>query len=161
MRQVLLNLLTNAKRHTPPDGEIHVRVAHDEGRVRIDVHNTGSSLTEEQQTHVFDRFYRADPARQRATGGTGLGLTIVKHLVEAHAGQIAVTSDATGVTFSVALAMIASEPVLSWGSSSRGSAEIYVHVPLKFQKRRSGPSRGVDDGRVYVQLGGTRGRCRR
>ena len=103
LRQVLLNLLTNAARHTPAGGTIAVRAARVNGDVAISVRNTGSTLTAGQAARVFDRFYRGDPARQRATGGTGLGLAIVKHLVEAHGGRVDASSGPDGVTFTVRL----------------------------------------------------------
>jgi len=103
LRQIVLNLLTNADRHTPADGVITLSASSMGAEALIAVHNTGSALTAEELSRVFDRFYRADPARQRATGGSGLGLAIVKHLVEAQRGRVWATSDATGVTFSVAL----------------------------------------------------------
>jgi signal transduction histidine kinase len=97
-RQVMINLLTNARRHTPTDGEIIVRASRESDAVTVEVRNTGSSLDAEQLQRIFDRFYRGDPARQRATGGTGLGLTIVKHFVEAHGGEVSAASDSTSVT---------------------------------------------------------------
>lgn len=103
LRQIVLNLLANADRHTPAGGVITLRAAAIGGEAVIDVHNTGSALTREEQGRVFDRFYRADPARQRSTGGSGLGLAIVKQLTEAQGGRVWVSSDATGVTFGVAL----------------------------------------------------------
>jgi signal transduction histidine kinase len=103
LRQVLLNLLTNASRHTPPDGTIAVAASTGDGETRVTVRNTGSRLTAEEAARVFDRFYRTDPSRQRATGGSGLGLAIVKHLVEAHGGRVFVSPEANAVTFGVAL----------------------------------------------------------
>lgn len=103
LRQIVLNLLTNADRHTPADGTVTVRALPRSARVVIEVHNTGSTLSAEEQSRVFDRFYRADPARQRLTGGTGLGLAIVKQLAEAQGGRVWAASDATGVTFGVDL----------------------------------------------------------
>ncbi len=103
LRQILLNLLTNADRHTPPGGRIRVRSAVRDGEVAIEVANSGSRLDPDQLARVFDRFYRTDPARQRGTGGTGLGLAIVKHLVEAQGGRVAASSGDDGVVFSVAL----------------------------------------------------------
>lgn len=105
LRQIVLNLLTNADRHTPAGGTITIRAFAREGRAIVEVHNTGSALTAEEQSRVFDRFYRADPARQRATGGSGLGLAIVKQLAEAQTGRVWAHSDATGVTFGVSLQM--------------------------------------------------------
>ncbi|MEO7272164.1 MAG: ATP-binding protein [Vicinamibacterales bacterium] len=103
LRQILINLLTNADRYTPPDGAIRVTAAHASGQVVVSVGNTGSSLDPEQVSRVFDRFYRADPARQRATGGSGLGLAIVRHLAEALGGSVDAHSDATSVTMRVRL----------------------------------------------------------
>jgi len=88
VRQVLVNMMTNAQRHTPPDGAINVSASQQQHEIRIEVHNTGSDLTDDELARVFDRFYRADPARQRSTGGTGLGLAIVKQLVEAQGGRV-------------------------------------------------------------------------
>jgi signal transduction histidine kinase len=103
VRQIVVNLLTNAARHTPADGAITIDAAVDGDRVRVNVHNTGSSLDAAAADRVFDRFYRVDPARSRATGGSGLGLAIVKQLVEAQGGQVWAASDATGVTVGFAL----------------------------------------------------------
>ena len=86
--QALGNLLDNAVRHTPEGGEVVVSVAAAGDLVRVSVEDTGEGLPEEELTQVFDRFYRVDPSRSRATGGTGLGLTIARQLVEAHGGSI-------------------------------------------------------------------------
>jgi signal transduction histidine kinase len=99
VRQILVNLLTNADRHTPSGGTITVRGFRQDGDAVVEVHNTGSSLEPDQLARVFERFYRADPARRRSTGGSGLGLSIVKHLVEGQGGQVWARSDESGVTF--------------------------------------------------------------
>lgn len=102
VRQVLVNLMTNAQRHTPAEGRIHVTARAEPSEILIEVHNTGSDLSDEQIARVFDRFYRADPARQRTTGGAGLGLAIVKHLIEAQGGRVwAVRRD--GIVFGFTL----------------------------------------------------------
>jgi len=88
VRQVLVNLLTNAERYTPAGGAILVLGRAVGAEAEIEVRNTGSSLDDNQLAHVFERFYRADPSRQRTTGGTGLGLAIVKHLVQAQGGRV-------------------------------------------------------------------------
>ena len=103
VRQVLVNLLTNADRHTPPGGTITIRGTRDADYASVEVHNTGSSLDPDQRGRVFERFYRVDPARRRSTGGSGLGLAIVKHLVEAQGGRVWATSDDAGVTFGFTL----------------------------------------------------------
>lgn len=96
MGQVLGNLLDNALRHTPPGGEVQVRVWSDRENVRMDVADTGVGLSPEHLLHVFERFYRVDQARDRAHGGSGIGLAIVKAVVEAHGGRVAVSSDGPG-----------------------------------------------------------------
>jgi signal transduction histidine kinase len=107
LRQVVLNLLTNAERYTPASGSIVVRAAsggpaagqaQPEPLVGIEVRNSGSRLTTDDLSRVFDRFYRADPSRERGSGGTGLGLAIVKHLIEAQGGRVWARSDEDGVT---------------------------------------------------------------
>jgi signal transduction histidine kinase len=103
VRQILVNLLTNADRHTSAEGTISVRGRADGAVAVIEVHNTGSPLAPDQVARVFERFYRADPARRRSTGGSGLGLAIVKHLAEAQGGRVWVASDRVGVTFGVEL----------------------------------------------------------
>ena len=88
IQQSLGNLLDNAIRHTPPDGVVTVSAQrHDDG-VRIEVADTGPGISPEDLRHVFDRLYRVDPSRDRSTGGSGLGLTITRQLVEAHGGAV-------------------------------------------------------------------------
>jgi len=102
--QVLRNLLDNALTHMPPGGEIAV-AAHTEGQwVEVSVRDTGSGIAAEDLPYVFERFYRADKSRSRATGGAGLGLAIARQLVEAHGGRIWVEStEGEGSTFTFAL----------------------------------------------------------
>jgi signal transduction histidine kinase len=93
LRQVLLNLLDNARKYTPAGGRITLTAAADDGRVCLTVEDTGIGIPAEAQAHLFDRFYRVDSARTRRTGGTGLGLPIVRGLVEAHGGIVAIESE--------------------------------------------------------------------
>jgi len=86
-RQVLANLLSNALIYTPVDGEIRVNVRRVEESVELSVSDTGPGISDEDLPHLFERFYRGDPARGR-TGGSGLGLAIVRQWVEAHGGTI-------------------------------------------------------------------------
>ena len=96
LEQMLRNLISNARRHTPPGGRIDIRASRD-GRGRgIEVVDTGTGIAAEHLPHVFDRFYRADPSRDRATGGAGLGLAIVRRLAEAHGGTVSASSDGPG-----------------------------------------------------------------
>jgi two-component system, OmpR family, sensor histidine kinase BaeS len=107
LRQVLGNLLTNAIRYTDRDGHVLVRVRAEAGEAVVTVQDTGVGIAPGDVSRVFDRFWRADPARQRATGGTGLGLTIAHRIVTDHGGRIEVTSRAhVGTTFTVRLPLI-------------------------------------------------------
>ncbi len=91
--QVITNLLENAIRHTNPGGKIHVSAGTPSSRLAsVSVTDTGEGIPPEAVPYIFDRFYRADSSRNRSTGGAGLGLTIVKKLVEAHGGTITVES---------------------------------------------------------------------
>jgi signal transduction histidine kinase len=86
VERVLLNLLTNALRHTPTDGAVAVRVEPRSGEVQVTVEDTGDGLGEEAEQRMFDRFWRGD--RARSSRGAGLGLAISRGLVEAHGGRI-------------------------------------------------------------------------
>lgn len=88
MHQILGNLLTNAIRHTPEKGTITVRVRREAERVRFAVINTGDGLTPEEAAHVFEPFWRAENARERDRGGSGLGLPISRQLLLLHNGRI-------------------------------------------------------------------------
>ncbi len=86
-RQIMANLLSNALRYTPEDGTIRVVVDRVGREVEVSVTDTGPGISSLDLPHLFERFYRGDPARNR-TGGSGLGLAIVRHWVEAHGGRI-------------------------------------------------------------------------
>lgn len=103
--QVLTNLLDNALRHTPMGGVVTLDCSSTTGWVRYAVTDTGDGIGTEHLRHVFDRFYRADTARDRTRGGSGIGLAIARALTEAHGGTIGVTSEGTGrgATFTVRL----------------------------------------------------------
>jgi signal transduction histidine kinase len=104
LRQVLRNLLANAIAHTPRDGQIVVAARQEGGQVAVQVRDTGEGIAPEHLAFVFERFYRADPSRTRATGGAGLGLAIVKQFVEAHGGTVSVESTpGQGATFTFTL----------------------------------------------------------
>ncbi len=96
LMQVLQNLLNNALRHTLEGGAIEVAVAARAGGVEIVVRDTGEGILAEDLPHIFERFYRSGKARDRDSGGTGLGLAIVQALVQAHNGQVTVTSGGKG-----------------------------------------------------------------
>ena len=103
--QVMLNLLGNALQYTPAGGQVAVRAFLDGDYVAINVQDSGIGLSSEHLAHVFERFYRVDKSRSRTGGGSGIGLTISKHLVEAHGGRIGADSPGLGKgsTFSFTL----------------------------------------------------------
>ena len=92
LRQVVANLLANARVHTPVDAPIHVAVQHEPDRVVLTVADQGPGMDPDTAAHAFERFYRADPSRARDRGGSGLGLSIVAAIVEAHGGHVALES---------------------------------------------------------------------
>jgi two-component system OmpR family sensor kinase len=103
LRQVVDNLLENARVHTPPGTPAHVRVDRDDSHVVLAVADEGPGLSAEARSRVFERFYRDDGARSRETGGAGLGLAIVAAIAEAHGGAVRVVEGAPGATFEVRL----------------------------------------------------------
>ncbi len=105
--QVLGNLLSNALTHTPSGGEVVVAAQARESEVELSVSDTGEGILPDHLPYIFERFYRADKSRSRATGGTGLGLAIARQLVEAHGGRIEVESEVgrgTQFTFTLPVA---------------------------------------------------------
>ena len=92
VNQVLHNILENAVAHTPKGGAINVTAGAKGKWVEVSVSDTGEGIPAEDLPHIFERFYRVDKSRARATGGSGLGLTIARRLIEAHGGTIAVQS---------------------------------------------------------------------
>jgi two-component system, OmpR family, sensor histidine kinase BaeS len=94
--QVLTNLLTNALRYTPAPGKVEVRVAQQIDMVTFTVSDTGVGLAPEHLEHLFERFYRVDKSRSRALGGSGIGLTIAKALVETMGGEMRAQSPGIG-----------------------------------------------------------------
>ena len=107
MQQVLHNLLENSIRYTDPGGKIRVRLISSPGAVMIEVSDTGIGIPESNLPYVFERFYRSDRARRAHPGGSGLGLSIVKWIVEAHKGKVEVSSRVgEGATFVVTLPLV-------------------------------------------------------
>src|SRR5688500_5229018 len=88
VHQVLFNLVDNAVRFTPTGGSVTVSARRRNGSVEVAVSDTGAGIPPEHLPRLFERFYRADPARGRGEGGTGIGLAIARSVVEAHGGQI-------------------------------------------------------------------------
>ena len=114
----LRNLVSNAVTYSPDETRVAVAARTDSGMVEIDVKDQGIGIASHDQDRIFERFYRADPARSRATGGTGLGLSIVKHVCENHGGDVAVWSElGVGSTFTLRLPLASgteSAELTSW-----------------------------------------------
>ena len=132
LQQVLLILIDNAITHTPSGGSVDVRVQRRGQYAEVEVADTGVGIAPEHLPRIFDRFYRADKARARARGGTGLGLSIAKMLVDAHRGQLQVTSTlGVGTTVTVALPLT-SPP----GRLGGRFGELAAHLPHSSMPRQ-------------------------
>lgn len=103
LHQVISNLLANARTHTPVGTPISITAKQDDSGITIQVSDQGPGLSVEDQTRIFERFYRADPSRVRNGGeGSGLGLSIVDAVMKAHGGKVSVTSElGKGATFTL------------------------------------------------------------
>ncbi|GAB3590862.1 Signal transduction histidine-protein kinase BaeS [Corynebacterium faecale] len=112
--QVMGNLLSNALRHTPAGGQVTISARRQgAGTVLIDVADNGEGLTSDQLGHIFERFYRGDAARNRDHGGSGIGLTISKALVEAHGGTLTASSAGSGFGTTLTIRLPLSTPSTS------------------------------------------------
>jgi heavy metal sensor kinase len=117
LRRAVLNLLDNAIKYSRDGGKVRVSMTKDSTDAWISIRDEGIGIAKADLPHIFDRFFRADPARNRSSGGTGLGLALVKWVVEAHRGRINVLSEPDrGADFQIALPLQTPEP--------RGAAEI-------------------------------------
>jgi CheY-like chemotaxis protein len=125
LQQIIWNLLSNAVKFTPHGGKIHVRVERDDSNGKVTVSDTGQGIDPEFLPRVFDRFRQADSSTTRSFGGLGLGLAIVRHLVELHGGTVSAYSDGTGrgATFSASFPLITDRVE---ASSVMSSGEIHV-----------------------------------
>jgi signal transduction histidine kinase len=104
LAQVLDNLISNAVKFTPQGGTVSVRLAVHNGEAALEVRDTGVGIPAAEQDRLFERFYRATTATERAIPGVGLGLTIAKAIVEAHGGNLDFESvEGSGTTFTVRL----------------------------------------------------------
>ena len=89
---MLINLLSNAIKFSPENSEIRIIATGGEGELKVSVSDSGIGISEQDQVHLFERFFRVDKSRSREQGGSGLGLSIVKHIIEAHHQTINVRS---------------------------------------------------------------------
>jgi two-component system phosphate regulon sensor histidine kinase PhoR len=111
LRQVFVNLVHNAILHSPRGATITVAIAQDDGLAECCVSDAGPGIAPQHRAHVFQRFYRADPARSQAAGGAGLGLALVRSIVELHGGTVVlVDRDGPGAVFCVRLPAEGAQP---------------------------------------------------
>ena len=123
LTQVLSNLLDNALRHTPTGGHVRLTAARAGAEVVFTVTDDGDGIGAEHLPHIFERFYRADSARDRGRGGSGIGLAIVKALTEAHGGHVNVASrgPGQGTTFTVTVPAL-NQAAIDQNATVAGSA---------------------------------------
>jgi len=112
LQQVFWNLLSNAIKFTPESGQVRIKAGQADSQVRVSVSDSGIGIAPEFLPHIFDRFRQADGSTTRVHGGLGLGLSIVKHLVQLHAGHVTVESGGQnqGATFIVSLPLASNVP---------------------------------------------------
>jgi len=129
LEQVLTNLLHNAVKYMEPGGTIHVSTLAEDDRVLLRVRDAGAGIAANDLPHIFDLFVQADRSLDRAQGGLGVGLTLVRHLVEMHGGSVSAHSDGTGLgsEFTVRLPLL--------GPPAITVAPPTVGTPAKQQRR--------------------------
>src|SRR5438034_214505 len=145
LQQVVWNLLNNAIKFAPAGGRVHVRLERGDSAAIVTVCDSGPGIPPEFLPHAFERFRQADASATRAQGGLGLGLDIVRHLIELHGGTVKVESpgEMGGATFTVTLPLL--EP-----ARTPASAEASVQVEPARPELAVAPSSGLDGVRVLI-----------
>ncbi len=132
MAQVFSNLLTNSAKYTPPGGRVWLTAKRKDGQVEISVRDSGIGIPTESLEHIFDMFSQVDRSIERSTGGLGIGLALVKGLVEMHGGTVAATSDGEGKgsMFTVTLPVLAgpTSPTQPHQEGARGPSRRFLVV---------------------------------
>jgi two-component system OmpR family sensor kinase len=136
LRQVIDNLLANALLHTPSTAPVEVRLRREDATVLLEVADGGPGVPPEEQANIFEPFRRADPTRARATGGAGLGLTIVSAIAHAHGGTVGVLSPAPMAPNSSGVPVAAGTATATPGASGGPGAVFWVRLP---EARRVAP----------------------
>ena len=112
LSELVMNLLDNAVKYNRENGQVEVSLSKDDDRVVLTVSDTGIGIPEDKQERIFERFYRAEESRNKATGGSGLGLSICKHIVENHKGTLQISSkEGEGTTFIITLPAMSEKDV--------------------------------------------------
>ncbi len=153
VQQILWNLLSNAIRFTPPEGRVRVCVAREGSWLRIEIVDSGAGLRPEHLAHIFERFRQVDATTTRQHGGLGLGLAIVRYLVEAHGGSVSARSDGPGKgsTFDVRFPIraVPAEPPLESGARL---PRVATPVPARLGELRQIRILAIDDDRDSLEL---------
>ena len=133
--QIVWNLLSNAIKFTPPGGRVDLRISRASSSARLEVSDTGQGIHPEFLPHVFDRFRQADSSSMRSHGGLGLGLAIVRHLVELHGGSVKAASrgEGQGATFTVDLPLATPPGAHEDQSAPPAAASPPFQVPLELK----------------------------
>lgn len=151
LRQVMDNLLANVRAHTPSGTSTAVRVEEVDGEAEIEVRDSGPGMPADQARRIFERFYRADPARARTRGGSGLGLSIVAAIVEAHGGAVSATSaPGEGMVVTVRLPLAAPVPAEP-ASGAAGDSAPAASGPSSAPGPPAAPGSGLHDPLVLPQ----------
>ena len=112
LSELIMNLMDNAVKYNLENGQITVSLSKSDDQVVLTVSDTGIGIPEEKQERIFERFYRAEESRNKATGGSGLGLSICKHIVEKHKGTLHISrKEGEGATFTVTLPVMSEKDV--------------------------------------------------
>ena len=135
LQQVVWNLLSNAVKFTPPGGHIHVTTRHAGPYVHLEIADNGQGIRAEFLPHVFERFRQADSSTTRKHGGLGLGLAIVRHLVEIHGGTVRAESDGEGkgAKLTVILPLLLDEESVTTDADARKSSATPRPVPSELR----------------------------
>ena len=120
LQQVILNLLQNSIKFTPPGGKVIIELSKKESCAQIQIHDNGSGISSAALPHIFEHFHQADSSPSRKYGGLGLGLSVVRHVIEAHEGSIEAQSpgEGLGTTFTICLPLL-STPVAALAGETK------------------------------------------
>ena len=132
LQQIVWNLLSNAIKFTPAGGEVRIRTFEDATHVHLEIADNGQGIRADFLPHVFERFRQADSSTTRKHGGLGLGLAIVRHLVEIHGGSVLANSEGegSGATFTVTLPLLSSEGLMTADAPETSSDQIQTQPEL-------------------------------
>jgi len=147
VEKILTNLLSNAIKFTPGGGTVHVGLSSDGASARLVVRDSGPGIPPDQIAHVFERFYQVDESATRTQPGTGIGLSLVKELVELHGGTITVESGSDGTTFTASIPAreVAEGVAIPADADVPGTSSLVTAVTAEQLGRPAEPAPADDD----------------